>query len=250
MATCQSALPLVATLFDADGAEVARHPLGLLPRSHAQTVDVDAVLGAAGRALPSGVGHPELAHDFAYGGPLDGWHHALFRYEGRADGHAADTSFGSYLFNLPIAIRGEPQSYAGAPPGLSTRLFLRIGDRREAETFCHLIYPASGPWHDRSSTSLILIAANGTEVARRQVPIPRNGSLHWRVGEVFAAPELRRGEGGWILVRDATRRLFGYHGLLRHDGGFSLATCSGSDAPLLGTGRDRALRSVPHARRP
>jgi hypothetical protein len=222
MATCQSALPLAATVFDASGAEVARRPLGLLPRDHATLIDIDALLAEAGVALPSGTGHVELAYDFAHPGPMDGWHHALFRYERRLDGHVADTSFGSHLFNLPITYRGEPQSYAGPPPGLSTRLFLRLGDRREAETFCHLIYPASGPWHARSTTALVLMAAGGIEVARREIAVPRNGSLHWRVGDMFTAMELRRGEGGWIQVRDATCRLFGYHGLLRHGGGFSL----------------------------
>lgn len=222
MATGQSALPLAVTLFDATGAEVARRPLGLLPRGHATLVEVDAMLAESGASLPSGSGHIELAYDPAFAGPMDGWHHALFRYERRADGHTADTSFGSHLFNLPITYRGEPQSYAGPPPGLTTRLFLRLGDRREAETFCHLIYPASGPWHARSATVLTLMAESGDEIARREVTIPRNGSLHWRAGDMFSPVELRRAGNGWVLVRDTTCRLFGYHGLLRHGGGFSL----------------------------
>jgi hypothetical protein len=33
---------------------------------------------------------------------------------------------------------------------------------------------------------------------------------------------LRAGAGGYVLVRDATCRLFGYHGLMDDAGGFSL----------------------------
>ena len=53
---------------------------------------------------------------------------ALFRYEDRASGHRAETSFGAHVFNTVLTYKGEPQSYAGKPPGLSTRLFLRLGD--------------------------------------------------------------------------------------------------------------------------
>ncbi len=41
--------------------------------------------------------------------------------------------------------------------------------------------------------------------------------------EVFAASVLREaGPLGYVLVRDATCRLFGYHGLMDDAGGFSL----------------------------
>jgi hypothetical protein len=40
---------------------------------------------------------------------------------------------------------------------------------------------------------------------------------------VFPAGSLRRaGPTGYVLVRDATCRLFGYHGLMDDRGGFSL----------------------------
>ncbi len=95
-------------------------------------------------------GHIELVYDFAQGRAADGWLHALFRYEDRASGHRAETSFGSHIFNTVLTYKGEPQSYAGKPPGLSTRLFLRLGTAPH-DTLCHLIYPASTPWHAQST---------------------------------------------------------------------------------------------------
>lgn len=222
MATCQTALPLAVTVFDATGAAVAHRPLGPLPRDHATLVDVDLLLAEAGAALASGGGHIELSYDQAAAGPRDGWFHALFRYQARHAAHAADTSFGSHLFNLPVTYRDEPQSYAGAPPGLSTRLFLRRGAEAETTTFCHLIYPASGPWHARSTTTLTLHDRRGAAVARVELAIPINGSRHVRVDEAFGAADLARATGGWVLVRDETCRLFGYHGLSRPNAAFSL----------------------------
>ena len=43
--------------------------------------------------------------------------HALFRYEDRACGHAAESSFGAHIFNTVMTYRDEPQSYSGPPPG-------------------------------------------------------------------------------------------------------------------------------------
>ncbi len=77
-------------------------------------------------------GHAELVYDFRDGGEADGWLHALFRYEDRQSGHVAESSFGAHIFNTAMTYRDEPQSYSGPPPGLSTRLFLKLGDRRRA----------------------------------------------------------------------------------------------------------------------
>ena len=89
-------------------------------------------------------GHVELVYDFAAGDEADGWLHAIFRYRRRDGGHAAETSFGAHVFNTILTYRDEPQSYSGRPPGLSTRLFLRLGEGGY-DTLCHLIYPASRP---------------------------------------------------------------------------------------------------------
>ena len=110
-------------------------------------------------------GHAELVYDFRDGGEADGWLHALFRYEDRASGHGAESSFGAHIFNTAMTYRDEPQSYSGPPPGLSTRLFLKLGDRRR-RSFAVLIYPASGPWHPVSSTVLQLHDGTGRIIAR------------------------------------------------------------------------------------
>jgi len=221
MSTAQTELPLAALLIDPSGREVARHSFGRLKRGHASALDAADMINGTG-ALADGYGHLELVYDFADGGEADGWLHGLFRYEDRATGHAAETSFGAHIFNTVLTFGNEPQSYAGRAPGLSTRLFLRLGPA-PYETMCHLIYPASAPWHGASATELWLIGADGRKIAQRAIAIPCGGSHLWRYGETFDAGERRRaGDGGYVVIRDTTCRLFGYHGLLSADGPFSL----------------------------
>ncbi|MPY70749.1 MAG: hypothetical protein GEU92_11745 [Alphaproteobacteria bacterium] len=221
MATCQNELPLAALLIDSTGREVARKALGRLPRDHGIAVDAGELVNGSG-PLAGGYGHIELIYDFSDGGAADGWLHAIFRYEDRHTGHAAETSFGAHVFNTVMTWKNEPQSYAGRAPGLSTRLFLRLGPE-PLDTLCHLIYPASSPWHETSSTRLALMDAAGREVAGRDIGIPCGGSHLWRYSETFDAAERRAaGDGGYVIVRDTTCRLFGYHGLLNGDGPFSL----------------------------
>lgn len=220
MATCQAELPVSAILYDGNGREVARHRFGNLRRRDSVALDVDEWIDGA--ELATGFGHLELAYDFAAGALADGWLHGLFRYEDRASGHAAETSFGAHVFNTVLTYKSEPQSYAGRPPGLSTRLFLRLGEA-PYDTLCHLIYPASTPWHARSETDLVLHDRSGGEVARERVRIPCSGSLFWRYSEVFeSATRERAGDGAYIVIRDTTCRLFGYHGLIGRAGAFSL----------------------------
>jgi hypothetical protein len=220
MATCQTELPVSAILYDGGGKETARHRFGRLQRHESVALDVDRWLN--GHALDSGYGHMELVYDLADGGLADGWLHGLFRYEHRASGHAAETSFGAHVFNTVLTYKSEPQSYAGRPPGLSTRLFLRVG-QAPYDTICHLIYPASTPWHALSETDLILHDSAGQEIARERVGIPCSGSLFWRCHQMFsAATRARAGERAYIVIRDTTCRLFGYHGFTGRDGAFSL----------------------------
>jgi hypothetical protein len=220
MATTQRNLPISAIVYDGSGEEVKRHRFGKLDRADSIAVSVDALLDGA--ALKSGWGHVEMVYDFAAGGEADGWLHGLFRYEDRAGGHAAETSFGAHVFNTVLTYKNEPQSYAGRPPGLSTRLFLRLG-HAPLDTLCHLIYPASTPWHAASATDLLLHDRDGAEVARRSVAIPCSGSLFWRYHEMFDTGERRAaGPGAYLVVRDTICRLFGYHGLLGAGGAFSL----------------------------
>ncbi|MBN4083148.1 hypothetical protein JYU08_00525 [bacterium AH-315-B06] len=224
MSTAQRSLPVAAIVYDRDGGEVARHAFGRLGRGHASMLDVDTLL-AGKDALPGGYGHVELVYDFADlpdGGDADGWLHGLFRYEDRNNGHGADTSFGAHIFNAALTYRNEPQSYSGPAPGLSTRLFLRLGPP-PLDTLCHLIYPASTPWHARSDTALILCGGDGTAIAERRMAIACGGSRFWRYREIFdAAARDAAGPGAYILIRDATCRLFGYHGLINGAQSFSL----------------------------
>lgn len=222
MARGQQTLPLAAILYDADGTEVTRRSLGALPRDHSTVFEARDLMN--GHGLKSGYGHMELVYDFTAGTEADGWLHALFRYEDTVSGHGAETSFGAHIFNTVLTYKGEPQSYAGRPPGLSTRLFLRTGIEG-TDTLCHLIYPASTPWHGASDTTMVLTRRDGTEIARRTVAIPCSGSLHFRVNTLFdAAERAEAGSDAYVLIRDTTCRLFGYHGLIREgaEGAFSL----------------------------
>lgn len=221
MSTAQLHLPLQAIIYDSAGHEAARHQFGNLPRDHVSLLDVNQLLG--GRKLAGGYGHIEIIYDFNAGGEVDGWMHSLFRYHDRKTGHAAETSFGAHIFNTLMTYKSEPQSYAGKPPGLSTRLFLRCGSGAQ-DTMCHLMYPASVPWHPVSATSLALTGRDGQVIATREVRIPCHGSLLWRVSAMFTEDERQAaGDHAYVLIRDATCRLFGYHGLIAPgDAAFSL----------------------------
>jgi hypothetical protein len=220
MALRQTELPIMAIVYDPEGNEILRRPLGRLPRGRATALDLDEEADMA--ALGDGYGHVELVYDFSAGGEADGWLHAIFRYRCRASGHAAETSFGAHVFNTILTYRDEPQSYGGRPPGLSTRLFLRLGTSGY-DTMCHLIYPASRPWRPASATEIILYDGNGGEIARASLTIPCSGSRLWRYHALFdPALRARAGAGAYAIIRDQSCRLFGYHGLLGAGGAFSL----------------------------
>ncbi len=222
MSTAQSNMPIAVLIYDASGEEVARHGFGCLPRSAEIEFDVGDFLHTQNKKLASGYGHIELVYDFSQGGEADGWLHSLFRYTQKASGHIAETSFGAHIFNTVLTYKNEPQSYAGNPPGLSTRLFLRLADS-PLDTFCHLIYAASTPWHKSSTTTLTLYDAMGQEVAAQHVQIPCSGSLLWRYSETFdAAQRQSAGDGGYVIIRDLTCRLFGYHGMINADNAFCM----------------------------
>jgi len=219
MATTETDLPLRLDLFDPAGHPAGSHFLGRLRRDHALALDLDTIL--APDALPAG-GHGELVYDFRAGGGANGWLHALFRYADRESGHEAESSFGAHIFNTLMTYRDEPQSYNGPPPGLSTRLFLRLGEGGRRSFTC-LIYPASAPWHPRSATRLELHDGEGRKIAEAPLTIACSGSALVWPHRLFSAQDLARaGSCGYVLVRDTTCRLFGYHGLTDERGGFSL----------------------------
>ncbi len=221
MATTQAELPIAVTVYDADGRQAAHRSLGRVARDSCPAITVSEMLSAAGAALNGKGGHLELAYAFSSGGGADGWLHGLFRYRDRRSGHVAETSFGAHVFNTVLTFGKEPQSYAGRAPGLSTRLFLRLGPAPE-KTLCHLIYPASTPWHAASRTTLHLHGGDGGELAHAELAIPCCGSRFWRVDDIFEPRQIEAaGTGAYVLIRDTTCRLFGYH-LLERDGAFAL----------------------------
>ena len=214
MAERQADLPLRLEAFDAAGRKVAERFLGNLPRNHDLAVDL-AEVGAV-------EGHAELVYDFRDGGEADGWMHCLVRYEHRGTSHAAESSFGAHIYNTAMTYRDEPQSYSGPPPGLSTRLFLKLGDRVR-RSFAVLIYAASAVWHPLSSTALLLHDGQGRKIAERPLEIACSGSATVFPHLVFGDALLEQaGAGGYVLIRDVTCRLFGYHGLMEDGGAFSL----------------------------
>jgi hypothetical protein len=214
MAETQTNLPIRVDVFDPAGRLVAERFLGCLPRNHDLALDL-AELNAEG-------GHAELVYDFREGGDADGWLHCLVRYEDRTSGHAAETSFGAHIFNTLMTYKDEPQSYNGPPPGLTTRLFLKLGEGRR-RSFANLIYAASAAWEPFSSTMLLLHDAAGAVIAERSLAIACSGSAMVWPDEIFGPALLQQaGSRGYVLIRDATCRLFGYHGLMDDRGGFSL----------------------------
>jgi hypothetical protein len=212
MATTQTALPIRLDVFDTEGRRVAKRFLGCLQRDHAVAPEIEDVAS----------GHAELVYDFRDGGEADGWLHALFRYEDRQSGHVAESSFGAHVFNTAMTYKDEPQSYSGPPPGLTTRLFLKLGDQTR-HAFAVLIYPSSAKWHARSTTELQLHDGGGRVIATETIHIACSGSCMVWPHEVFGASTIAAaGPTGYVLVRDVTCRLFGYHGLMDGAGGFSL----------------------------
>ena len=75
-----------------------------------------------------------------------------------------------------------------------------------------------------SDTSLYLHGANGSVIAQEKIGIPMSGSRTIWPHEVFGMQAIQRaGEGGYVLIRDTTCRLFGYHGrMIRREGRFSV----------------------------
>jgi hypothetical protein len=219
MATTQQTLPVRLEIFDAEGGKVGEKFLGCLARDHDVAADIDELLPDG--ALAEG-GHAELVYDFRDGGEADGWLHALVRAEDRESGHIAESSFGAHVYNTPMTYKGEPQSYSGPPPGLSTRLFLKLGDGTR-RSFSALIYPASAAWHPRSDTRLELHDGEGIVIAEERLAIACSGSAMVFPHLVFGDAKMAQaGPLGYVLIRDTTCRLFGYHGLMDHSGRFSM----------------------------
>ena len=209
MSTAQQNLPLAAAVYNAAGEEIHRVSLGCLSRNHERLLNLSEMAAALGEGES---GHLELVYDFADGGDGDGWMHALFRYTEKQSGHVAETSFGAHMFNHLLTYKNEPQSYKGPPPGLTTRLFLRVA-REPVRTFCHLIYPVGKEWNPHSETHFDLKNRRGEDVAQKTAHIAAGGSFAFCCQDLFTDAELQdAGEESYVIIRDSTCRLFGYHG--------------------------------------
>jgi hypothetical protein len=122
---------------------------------------------------------------------------------------------------MPIVYKNEPQTYKGSPPGLRTTLVLRNWGGED--TSCNLIYPCSKEWLPHSSTDLILYNQKGIEVAKKHIKIAVNGSKLWTYKEIFDEDEREKaGDKSYIIIKDSTCRLFGFHGQVNNNGIFSL----------------------------
>lgn len=218
MSTAQQNLPLKLTIYDAAGNLAKEKFLGCIDRKKSIAIDVEAFL--EGAELEGGYGHAEFTYDFQDGGEADGWLHAIGRFQHKNSQHQAETIFGAHIYNIPVVYKNEPQSYAKQPPGLSTRLFLRLGNNA-FDTICHLIYPASKPWKTFSDTALILHNRKGEAVAEKQIKIACGGSHFFSYQDVFSQAERQKaGENGYVIIRDTSCRLFGFHGLTHNSGSF------------------------------
>ncbi len=222
MATTQQTLPLALEIFTSQGERVLHHSLGGVRRSASQSISIDDLLKDQNIDLADTYGHMELMYDFEAGDQADGWLHGLFRYESRLSDHTAESSFGSHIFNTMITYKDQPLSYRGTPPGLSTRLFLRLGPQGY-KTHYHLIYPVSKKWYDFSSTEIQLKSSTGQTIATKELKIVQSGSYYGCVQDQFSEQDLAQaGKEAYIIIRDETCRLFGYHGLLSDTDAFSL----------------------------
>ncbi|QDH14012.1 hypothetical protein E3E12_07275 [Formicincola oecophyllae] len=217
MSEALESLPARLDVFDQAGTLKASHFLGNLPRAFKGAWPVHEWTDAPG--------HAELVYDFSAGGVADGWPHGMARYRHKATGHEAESSFGGHIYNSLMTWRSEPQSYAGPPPGLSTRIFLKLGhgaQGRALTSFCCLIHPVSGEGGAPSQTELRLHGADGALIAVKTLSVPPRGSLMLRPHELFSASDISQAADGYVMLRDRTCRLFGYHGLEDSAGRFSL----------------------------
>lgn len=222
MVRTQDVSSLEAVVYAASGQELKRYHFGALPRNHGHHLDLNDLLKEENCLHQSGsYGHIELIYDPESGQNVDGWLHGLFRYQDRTSGCQAETSFGAHIFNNLLTYRNEPQAYNGPPPGLSTRLYLRVGSG-DFDTFCHLIYPVSKEWHKASSTTIELYDHKKLKVAERHIEIPASGSHLFRYKTLFSEEDRSKAQFPYIMIIDPTCRLFGYHGLRHHSGSFSL----------------------------
>ena len=122
-----------------------------------------------------------------------------------------------------MTYRDEPQSYNGPPPGLTTRLFLKLGDGARRSFARADLSGVGAVWHRLGHRAAAARRRGARRSPRRasRSPVP---DRQWSGRTRCSAPDAlaQAGPHGYVLVRDPTCRLFGYHGLMDDRGGFSL----------------------------
>ena len=67
------------------------------------------------------------------------------------------------------------------------------------------------------------MSQEGVCVAQDSLQIPQSGSFYGKLTDIFDVGTLQKaGNEGYLIIRDETCRLFGYHGLLDAENHFSL----------------------------
>ncbi len=213
-------VPLKVIVYSNEGKELAMHTFGNLARNHKKCLYIDEFVKEISFFKSLGnYGSMQIVYDFTAGDNADGWFHAILKYHNKENGHFAETSFGSHIFNNITTYKGEPQSYKGPPPGLSTNLFLRIG-LGELNSFSYLIYPVSNNWHKFSNTTIALHDSD-EEIIKQEIAIPANGCYLLDCHKIFGKETIAKLSKPYVLITDRTCRLFGYH-LLANNHAFSM----------------------------
>ncbi len=212
--------PLKAIAYSSDGQELATHKFGNLPRNHKSYLDVNEFIkNIEFFKTPGNYGNLQLVYDFEVGDDADGWMHGILKCKDKETEHFAETSFGSHIFNNITTYKGEPQSYKGPPPGLSTSLFLRVCPGKN-NSLSYLIYPVSDVWHPKSNT-LITLLDGDQEIAKHEVQIDANGCYLLDCYKIFGKSTIMRLAKPSVSIVDRTCRLFGYH-MLKGSQAFSM----------------------------
>ena len=69
---------------------------------------------------------------------------------------------------------------------------------------------------------MLLHDRDGKPLAEHDVEIACGGSLLWKPKDYFSEADMKQaGPEGYVIIRDTTCRLFGYHGLTNGEQAFS-----------------------------
>ena len=221
MAVGQSELPIAAIVYDPQGNEVLRRPLGRLPRGRVTRSRPRrrSRHGSARRRL-----RPRRAGLRFLGRRRGRWLAArdlpLSRTGDRPCRrdqfwraclqHHPDLSRRAAILRRPAAGAVDP-----AVPAARRRRLRHV----VPSDLPGLAAVAAGKRHRN-----LLCDGSGREIARAAMAIPCSGSRLWRYHALFDAAERARAPAPALTRSSATPtcRLFGYHGLLGGDGAFSL----------------------------